>query len=252
MNSEVKLAFQISLPKCGTHLLSKCISKIHPSKKVITTTIHNPIKYYDIPMTDLDKLSKLTNKHYILSHLMYKKEYDDFLATRHRVASFLIYRDPRDQVISFAYFMKSRPKAWPKASKMNMDDLIYDLIAIGSVYNDHPPVKNVYDLYQRYLPWVKCDYICHIRFEHLIGRNGGGDDDIQYQEIKKIGKHMNVTLDEKKIRQIGGSLFGNSVTFRSGQIGKWKTHFNEKHKKAFKSFAGQLLVDLGYEKDLNW
>ena len=47
-------------------------------------------------------------------------------------------------------------------------------------------------------------------------------------------------------------FFGDSVTFHKGQIGAWKTEFTENHKKLFKEIAGQLLIDLGYEKDYNW
>jgi len=40
--------------------------------------------------------------------------------------------------------------------------------------------------------------------------------------------------------------------YRKGQQGDWMNHFNSKHKEVFKEKYGQLLIDLGYEKDLNW
>lgn len=39
---------------------------------------------------------------------------------------------------------------------------------------------------------------------------------------------------------------------QKGQAGNWKTFFNEKDKAIFKEIAGDLLVDWGYEQDLNW
>lgn len=42
------------------------------------------------------------------------------------------------------------------------------------------------------------------------------------------------------------------MTFRKGQTGGWKKHFTSDQKKLFKKVAGQLLIDLGYEKDFNW
>lgn len=44
----------------------------------------------------------------------------------------------------------------------------------------------------------------------------------------------------------------NSPTFRTGKTGEWKKYFKEEHKKIFKEVAGQLLIDLGYEKTLDW
>ena len=43
-----------------------------------------------------------------------------------------------------------------------------------------------------------------------------------------------------------------SPTFRSGKTGEWKKYFNDEHKNLFKDVAGDLLVQLGYEKDDNW
>lgn len=40
--------------------------------------------------------------------------------------------------------------------------------------------------------------------------------------------------------------------FRKGISGDWKGTFTERDKEVFKEEAGELLVELGYEKDLNW
>ncbi len=46
-----------------------------------------------------------------------------------------------------------------------------------------------------------------------------------------------------------------SHTFKKGgkgSIGGWQTYFKEEHKDAFKKVAGDLLIELDYEQDLNW
>jgi hypothetical protein len=43
-----------------------------------------------------------------------------------------------------------------------------------------------------------------------------------------------------------------SGTFRKGQPGNWKEHFTPANKTLFKETAGDLLVQLGYERDNNW
>lgn len=44
-----------------------------------------------------------------------------------------------------------------------------------------------------------------------------------------------------------------SHTFRKGGGARnWERRFTPEHKEQFKSVAGELLVELGYEQDLNW
>ncbi len=43
-----------------------------------------------------------------------------------------------------------------------------------------------------------------------------------------------------------------SHTIRGGRTGDWRSHFTEEHKKMFKEAAGNLLVELGYEKNNDW
>ena len=40
--------------------------------------------------------------------------------------------------------------------------------------------------------------------------------------------------------------------YRKGIAGDWKNHFNEENKRIFKEIAGDLLIQLGYEKDFDW
>jgi hypothetical protein len=40
--------------------------------------------------------------------------------------------------------------------------------------------------------------------------------------------------------------------YRKGIVGDWKNHFGPEEKRIFKEIAGDLLITLGYEKDLSW
>ncbi len=40
--------------------------------------------------------------------------------------------------------------------------------------------------------------------------------------------------------------------YRKGVAGDWKNHFTEEDKRAFKALAGDMLIRLGYEKDMSW
>jgi hypothetical protein len=43
-----------------------------------------------------------------------------------------------------------------------------------------------------------------------------------------------------------------SSFYRKGIAGDWKNHFTEEDKRVFKEEAGELLIRLGYEEDLDW
>jgi hypothetical protein len=64
------------------------------------------------------------------------------------------------------------------------------------------------------------------------------------------------TIEENTFKKLSeGRSSGEESSgafFRKGISGDWKGVFNERDKKIFKEEAGELLVELGYEKDLSW
>jgi len=43
-----------------------------------------------------------------------------------------------------------------------------------------------------------------------------------------------------------------SSFYRKGVAGDWKNHFSKEDRRVFKEEAGELLIRLGYEDDLDW
>ncbi|MFC1842071.1 sulfotransferase domain-containing protein [Candidatus Dependentiae bacterium] len=247
--THAKNVVQMSMPKAGTHLLKKCICSLTNIHSVIHATNANPIDFY-IAIPEKFKHISQNEKHWV-THLFFNKKFEPYL-NNDQNAFFFIYRDPRDQIISFAYFMLPRSNNWPRASKISLDELIMELITNGKIYNNHPPCKNINDLYQQYTPWLYNLNVCPLKFEDLVGPKGGGNLETQLHSVKKIADHLGIFLTEKQIQQKANTLFGGTHTFRKGQIGTWKKHFKEHHKAAFKEVAGQLLIDLGYEESFDW
>ena len=50
----------------------------------------------------------------------------------------------------------------------------------------------------------------------------------------------------------GGHDPKDSHTFRRGTPGDWRAHFSKQHVALFKEVAGELLIELEYEKNLDW
>lgn len=113
-------------------------------------------------------------------------------------------------------------------------------------------IKNSPKSYENYYNWSQHKNFYCTKFEDLVGSKGGGDDKKQINEVLNIAKHLGINLTAEKAKNVALKLFGNTGTFRKGKIGSWKTEFTQQHKKEFKQFAGKLLIDLGYEKSLNW
>jgi hypothetical protein len=146
----------------------------------------------------------------------------------------------------------------------NLDAVILSLIQSNDLYTWYSrSVHDIESLYRLYLPWKDCPQVYTTYFEKLVGSKGGGDDAEQFKEIKNIANHLGLTISDEEVQGIASKLFGDNnydwstehkgyfvvgeKTFRSGQIGSWKTLFNEQHKKTFNAIAGELLNDLGYD-----
>ena len=81
-------------------------------------------------------------------------------------------------------------------------------------------------------------------FETLVGSKGGGSDAAQ---IKMIGDLLNYLELDDDTQEIGRRAYSTeSVTFDTGQIGRYKEVFSEETEHLFQKLHGDLLKDYGY------
>jgi hypothetical protein len=87
-----------------------------------------------------------------------------------------------------------------------------------------------------------------------------------YEELKKLWfflgvKNVDPALEQKLRDEVADNPDekwqahrNNSLApiLAKGQPGNWKTFFTQRDREVFKELAGNLLVQWGYEKDLNW
>ena len=62
-------------------------------------------------------------------------------------------------------------------------------------------------------------------------------------------------MKEASFQNLSGRTPGNdnpSSPQRKGIVGDWKNHFSESNKERFKAKFGHLLIEFGYEKNMNW
>jgi len=278
----------VSIPKCGTHLLLKLLTlldidgisynyakKITPSPKhlheIREINKQGPPNHYKglLHIPTVGPLPKnitqsLTNKRAkrrsFWTHWPHTIEFENFLKPR-TFANFLIIRDPRDMVVSFAYMIqKSR-----EGQEADLDKIIKDLISGKQEYyvpwaveiQEAYPVlweKGLYEFYNMYLPWINAQNFMLVKFEDLIGKQGGGQIENQTKTILAICKHIGLAISDQKLNDVINNLFGGTWTFRQGESGGWKKHFTPEIKALFQQDKQlmQLLIDLGYEKNQTW
>jgi len=276
----------VTIPKSGTHLLVKCLALLnlknlpfaYNEKFNLDEKMRKAIERNKKLAPDYDKGAvhipsvgvqppqyiargmKRGGGHVYKAHWPYTRQSEQFF-DQHTKANFFVIRDPRDMIVSMAFFVHKGPDGL----KMDVNDLIFDFIdgrqqhfvpwAVG--INETYPLLyelGVTGFYKLYLPWMKARKFCTVKFENLIGSKGGGSDEAQLLEIKNIAKYLGLNLNDSQVKKVIDNLFGQSSTFREGQIGSWKKYFTVDMKAAFKKAPGacELLIALGYEKDTKW
>lgn len=202
-------------------------------------------------------LDKVNNCEYILSHSPHSAPMQKLLLERNWKGIFII-RDPRDMCLSMLNHIKSRPHHFAYDYLYNKLSSDFERIkAIVEGYNhkyNGRGIVSIGQMYQSMLSWEKASNFIMVRFEDLIGSKGGGSLEKQKQTIVRIMKHLghNYSDNNDIIQRICENSFGKTATFRKGQIGNWKEVFGRAEIDLFKELAGNLLIELGYEKTKNW
>lgn len=265
-----------SLPKSGTNLLKKAVdlfpgirsSSLHIGQSTIAQFKHTAdLETVNIPIgvdyphlvtiSSIEKyLNKLRSKrgYYATAHIPFSEALASLLSEM-GMKSLLILRDPRDVVISHANYVTGNPKHFIFEFYQQLSEserIMKSITGIKKTTPDDPILLNIYERYCSVLLWNSQFFNYTTYFEKLIGVQGKGLRETQIQELNNIANHLGIKYTSQDINQIADSLFGGTNTFQKGLIGNWRKHFSAEHKSAFKELAGEILIDLGYEKNYDW
>lgn len=226
------LFFVTTIPKCGSHLIIKClnlITKKHPMFIGDYFTVDQIMPFVNFPS---DKFA--------WGHVKYANDINNFLK-KHNFKKFLIYRDPRDWLVSYVCWY-SRPG----------ENMFNNTLTNFAQKLDFLLQSDILKAYEKYIEWMNDNQCCCIKFEDLVGPKGGGSSENQLKVIRQMANHIGYNLSLKKIQDIANKLWGGTHTFREGKIGSWKKHFSPQNITLMKKLGNDLLINLGYEKDFNW
>jgi len=173
-----------------------------------------------------------------------------------------VYRDPRDVVVSLMFWWERHQEidAWPFRYFQGLassEERLRFLIEGWPANLDDPrfPAEvgypNVAERFAEFLPWLSDPQCLSIRFEDLVGPESKTD------TYRRIAEYLltDPTQDQLSLaveHMSAGSDPSQSKTFRKGRSGDWRETLNAEHVALMKRYAGKLLVELGYEKDLDW
>ena len=105
------------------------------------------------------------------------------------------------------------------------------------------PYRNVYrqNRWMLYHPNV-----LKLRFEDLVGEEGGGSRAIQEEAVERWARFLAIDVPAGQLIE---GLFGGTKTFHQGRTDSWRDVFKEHHLRAFEREFGDVLVDYGYAED---
>ncbi|MDB9965145.1 sulfotransferase domain-containing protein [Planktomarina temperata] len=222
-------------------------------KKTMLVSVASP--RYVRPSIIRELLSEVSEREYIIGHIPFSHKGKEVIEETIQ-KSVTIIRDPRDMAISMINHVRTRPRHHAYTylfGQLSSDSERFKAVLSG-YKNRYGHINGVIKMYKSMLTWQNDENNLTIKFEDLVGERGGGEKQSQLLSIRKIRDHLNLNsrIDDTDLNKIADQAFGISGTFRKGKINVWKDVFTPLEKKFCRSFLGEFLVELGYEKSLDW
>lgn len=275
-----------SLPKSGTHLLSKAVEMCGFQEHFNPAELNDPdritplfLNYREArdamlkqpqarqaaanipigtltpanvdPQTLEDWLQGMPKGRYLLGHMGWTSALAPILA-EHQVKLVFIIRDPRavlTSLLSFILDTKGMPK--PHFLEADFKELTpsqrLDLLLEGG----EAPLAGVSitpfrDFFRNMLDWQHEESCLLVRFEDLVGEQGGGTKHSQEASMRRIAEHLGKDFDDVLATQFQQVYNTNSRTFRKGSIDSWKRSVDAISLKRIEDYCRSLCTEAGY------
>lgn len=165
-------------------------------------------------------------------------------------AKIVFIRDLRDVCVSTVYFINEALDII-LGTKAPFNERLAFVIQNRHVWMDNS-VFNIKKEANEALKWMQDPEVLVLRFEDLCGEKGGGSRESQLNVVRNVAGLLELSFGDDELQALADQVWGPSVTFRKGEIGDWRRHFNKAHIRIFKSVLGEELIRLGYETGYDW
>lgn len=275
-----------SLPKSGTHLLAKAVElcgfrehfdgqamddpmRVTPLflnyREVKTAMAQQPSARQQVATISVgtltpalvdtvtfgEWLAAMPQRTYLLGHLGWTPNLAPLLA-QHDVRHVFIIRDPRAVIVSLLSFILDT-KGMPKPHFLEADfqamsptqrlDL---LLKGGFAPLAKVQVTGFANIFHSMFAWQQEADCLLVKFEDLVGEQGGGSVQQQEQAIQRIAAYLGKALDEPLQATIQQIYNPNARTFRKGSIHGWQQSLDAATRERINTYCQPLCAAAGY------
>lgn len=247
--------FVAGYPKSGTTWVENFISHIPGYNPRILAGSREIIRQHELPV---DAFSSFPKYGYsaVKTHINPSARNIDVLLKNGIRKVLVMYRDPRDIIVSnYYYVLKNNP--WRRG-----DSEYADYAAMSKQEGLSHSMELILDDYCAWVegwmntakshPEIQCLFV---RYEDLRARPESVFADILafYEIALSASQFSSVMLacNPSSVASICKEP-GRRSTKRKGASGDWRTELDEQQQQYIKQKAGKCLIDLGYEQDSGW
>ena len=206
---------------------------------------------YVAPATFGHWLDALAPGRYLLGHVMYSPALRPLLADlgyRH----LFILRDPRAVVVSLlSFILETRGMPRPHFLRddfreMTLQARLDFILEGGNAPRAGVTTQGFAAVYRALLDWEADPDCLVVRFEDMVGPQGGGSAERQRATIDRIATHLGHRVDEVA-DQMAAIFDPTSRTFRAGQINGWQSELDAASLTHLNAYCAPLCQAAGYE-----
>jgi hypothetical protein len=239
--------FCVSLPKCGTHLLRSCLLRLGLDHSSFEVSAERELAVQATYLTHqgdtqarwfwgnaesvvernivesgfqelISALDTLPEGAFLNGHYAYDPRLAAALRER-GIAVIVISRDPRAALLSMVDYVQHRGEPRELAQRLPAErTALLEALVLGT-----PHVRSLQENFDAYRPWLADASTLAIRFEDLVGPQGGGSLGRQAATISRIAQHVGLPASPTLIARAMHSTFDSaSPTFFQGHSERWR------------------------------
>jgi hypothetical protein len=253
------ILFGNSFPKSGTHLLTQILAGFARIGPTVESGLSPIITFEGETGRQRQRAAIISDLRRLMpgdisyGHLHANSEIIEILC-RKGFASYFIYRDPRDVVVSHVYYVTDLNNKHVHhdyyVNNLSTFDERLEVSILGRPDLDIP-FPDIRARFEPYLPWLTHAEVLSLRYEDLLANTSAELERIFDHTVTRGFRYQGVK--SAAIQTLQDSITpSESPTFRVGVSGGWKKQFSPATKDLFKKVTGDLLIRLGYEQNQNW
>ncbi|MGV6808425.1 MAG: sulfotransferase domain-containing protein [bacterium] len=191
---------------------------------------------------------------YIIGHLPFSPTLSQALRAQQSTRHVFIIRDPRAVLVSMLSFILDTQKM-PKPHFL-ADDFRQltqaqqlDLLLHGG-YAPQAQLQIIpfSDIFQQMLAWQQDSHCCFMRFEALIGEQGGGSAQQQKQVMQQLATYLGYSSEQYNSIDFSQIYNTQARTFRKGRVSGWQQGLPVDLVQRIEDYCRPLCQAAGYEE----